>query len=320
MAKDTFWFPHDCNASDDDKTMILIDQLGLEGYGIYWVLIEKLREREDFKMPFNTIPIIARRYGTTAEKMKTVVTQFDLFEYDENGFFFSQSLVNRMQKWIDKKEKLSIAGKISAQKRLKTQTNVQQMSNKCSTDAQQMFNKCSTIIEEKRIEENITEDNIREDSKNEAHASLTHTPQQVEILTPYETECTSIVPKEKGKGMARARNRSLEEREQDFYNSLIPHLAEYGSDMIRDFFNYWSEPNQQKTKMKFELQKTWAIKGRLATWNKNQSKFENNGFKTKREVIAEQQSELQRGIAANFEKMQRGISSYDEEWANNVPI
>ncbi|MGL5790078.1 MAG: DUF4373 domain-containing protein [Bacteroidales bacterium] len=168
MAKDTFWFPHDCNAADDDKTMILIDQLGLEGYGIYWVLIEKLREREDFKMPFNTIPIMARRYGTTSEKMKTVVTQFGLFEYDEDGFFFSQSLVNRMQKWIDKKEKLSIAGKISAQKRLKNSTNAQQMLNKCSTNVEQMPNKCLTIIEDNRIEYDITEDNI-EDSENRSN-------------------------------------------------------------------------------------------------------------------------------------------------------
>ena len=40
------YFPHDSNAKDDPKCMVLIDQLGMEGYGIYWVLIE-LRDTTD---------------------------------------------------------------------------------------------------------------------------------------------------------------------------------------------------------------------------------------------------------------------------------
>ena len=43
MAKETFWFKHDYDAADDDKTMLLIEQLGLEGYGIYWILYECFR-------------------------------------------------------------------------------------------------------------------------------------------------------------------------------------------------------------------------------------------------------------------------------------
>lgn len=34
MSKDAYYFTHDSNAKDDPKCALLIDQLGMEGYGI----------------------------------------------------------------------------------------------------------------------------------------------------------------------------------------------------------------------------------------------------------------------------------------------
>lgn len=56
-------------------------------------------------------------------------------------------------------------------------------------------------------------------------------------------------------------------RKDSFYNSLIPFTERYGKEMIRAFFNYWTEQNKSGTKMKFELQKTWDLALRLGTWN-----------------------------------------------------
>lgn len=53
----------------------------------------------------------------------------------------------------------------------------------------------------------------------------------------------------------------------------------YPREMLLDFFEYWVEPNQLKTKLKFQLQKTWDLERRLKTWNKNEQKF-NNGKQT----------------------------------------
>lgn len=47
MSKDAYYFTHDSNAKDDPKCALLIDQLGMEGYGIYWMLIEVLRDQPD---------------------------------------------------------------------------------------------------------------------------------------------------------------------------------------------------------------------------------------------------------------------------------
>lgn len=59
-------------------------------------------------------------------------------------------------------------------------------------------------------------------------------------------------------------------RKEEFYNSLIPYVEMYGKDMVRDFFDYWSEMNKSETKMRFEQQPTWEISKRLSTWAKRE--------------------------------------------------
>ena len=41
-----------------------------------------------------------------------------------------------------------------------------------------------------------------------------------------------------------------------------------------DFISYWTEENKSKTKMRFEMEKTWDTKKRLESWMKNTSKWE----------------------------------------------
>jgi len=40
----------------------------------------------------------------------------------------------------------------------------------------------------------------------------------------------------------------------------------YGTQMLQNFCNYWTELNASKTKMRYELQLTWELPRRLATW------------------------------------------------------
>ena len=69
------------------------------------------------------------------------------------------------------------------------------------------------------------------------------------------------------------KDNNIKERESLFQKTLLPFYAEYSKDTVDEFFNYWSEPNQSKTKMKFELEKTWDLSRRLKTWQKNQLKW-----------------------------------------------
>lgn len=152
MANNAYYFSHDSNAKDDPKCMLLIDQLGLEGYGIYWVLIEVLRDQPEYKYPLNLIPILARRYNTTAEKMSTVVKNYGLFNFDEENNFFSLSLNNRMNKVEKLIEQRRYAGILSGEKR---------RLQLVTTTAEQPLNGCSTKKgkEKKRKEIKLKENN-----------------------------------------------------------------------------------------------------------------------------------------------------------------
>lgn len=59
---------------------------------------------------------------------------------------------------------------------------------------------------------------------------------------------------------------------EEFYETLKPFVKEFGKQTLRDFFDYWTEPNPSG-KMKFQLESTWSPKGRLSTWKRNEEKF-----------------------------------------------
>ena len=120
MSKDAYYFPHDSNAKDDPKCVLLIEQLGMEGYGIYWMLIETLREQPDYTDPVANIPALGRRYNTTAEKVKTVVCNYGLFTVKDDKIFFSDSLNRRMLVFEEKRAKRSEAGRLGNAARWKT--------------------------------------------------------------------------------------------------------------------------------------------------------------------------------------------------------
>ncbi|MGE4444908.1 MAG: DUF4373 domain-containing protein [Candidatus Altimarinota bacterium] len=141
------WFKHDSNAKDDFKCMLIIEQLGCEGYGIFWILVETLRDQKDYRYPIRLIGALARKYNTTEAKMITVIKDYGLFEIDKDSFFFSHSLNRRMQAFDTIIEKRRIAGKKSAEARRKKAI-------------EQKFNICSTHVERK---DKIRKEKIRKD-------------------------------------------------------------------------------------------------------------------------------------------------------------
>lgn len=94
--KEAYYFSHDGNAQDDHKCMQLIDQMGMEGYGIFWALIEKLRSEKNYQLPLESISSFAKRWGTNPEKIEKVIKDFKLFKIKQN-YFFSHRLKNSME-------------------------------------------------------------------------------------------------------------------------------------------------------------------------------------------------------------------------------
>lgn len=70
-----------------------------------------------------------------------------------------------------------------------------------------------------------------------------------------------------------------EKRKGKFYQELIPFVEIYGKCMIRQFFDYWSEPNKSGSKMRFEQERTWDLNRRLCRWANNNKQYDRNGNK-----------------------------------------
>lgn len=87
----------------------------------------------------------------------------------------------------------------------------------------------------------------------------------------------SKVKERKGKNLAGEppthSGKSLEQREKDFYDQLATYLGIYTKEMLREFYDYWREPNKSKTKMKWEQERTWDLSLRLKRWAANDKNF-----------------------------------------------
>lgn len=68
-------------------------------------------------------------------------------------------------------------------------------------------------------------------------------------------------------------NNKIESRKLKFADTLKPFLDTYGKEMIRKFYDYWTEPNKSNTKFKMELEKTWSLERRLETWASREKEF-----------------------------------------------
>ena len=64
----------------------------------------------------------------------------------------------------------------------------------------------------------------------------------------------------------------VKKREDVFYDECAKFVGQYPQQMIREFYDYWTEMNKSGTQMRFEKEKTWELSKRLARWSKNNFK------------------------------------------------
>jgi hypothetical protein len=81
----------------------------------------------------------------------------------------------------------------------------------------------------------------------------------------------------KEKVQVEVKENSIDSRKLKFAHTLKPFVDLYGKETIRNFYEYWTEPNKTNKKFRQELQKTWSVERRLRTWNENNFNNKNNG-------------------------------------------
>jgi hypothetical protein len=65
----------------------------------------------------------------------------------------------------------------------------------------------------------------------------------------------------------------LSERKEDFKKDCYPFIEQYGKEMMTKFFLYWSEHSERGQKMRFEKEKVFNLKLRLATWSNREKEY-----------------------------------------------
>lgn len=72
---------------------------------------------------------------------------------------------------------------------------------------------------------------------------------------------------------------TLEERCKVFMGKVAEYKNDYTKEMLREFYDYWTEKNDGGRRMRFEMQRVFDIKKRLVTWNNNEKKQYNGHSK-----------------------------------------
>lgn len=128
---------------------------GWEGYGLFWAIVEKLRDSSNYTC-VRDYNLIAYDLRCDAALIKSIIEDFGLFAFTEDSeCIYSESLMKRMSIKDGISHKRSEAGKKSAILRgCKSK-----QSNNCSTIDEQTGNNCSTIKVKKSKVNEIKEEN-----------------------------------------------------------------------------------------------------------------------------------------------------------------
>lgn len=192
------YFSHDSNARNSDKLMKVRMKLGAEGYGIFFMLIERLREEEGYKstIDYDTLAFDLR---VEPEKVKQVVENYDLFKFTEDGkYFYSDSFNERMEmmdvRAQQRKSKAKKAAEARWNKQSKDTSIAQTLPKQCSSNAQALLNHANKIklnkikLNKTKLNKNkvvVSETNEAENLADEP-AATTEQKQISDVLNFYE--------------------------------------------------------------------------------------------------------------------------------------
>lgn len=145
------YFSHDFNARNDIKLKKVIANLGIQGIGLYWCIIECLYENDGY-LSFDDIDLLSYELRTDKDLILNLIENFDLFKKNNKNKFYSQSVLNRLEEIESKSRK----NRENALKRWnKNDTN--EMQTESNSNATALQPQC--YIKEKIIKENKRKDN-----------------------------------------------------------------------------------------------------------------------------------------------------------------
>jgi len=143
MEKDSYYFPHFEAARNDRKILRLRKDLGTDGYAAYFMLLEVLRSQTDFCYPFEDVDLLADDFKISEAIIKTTISNYGLFEVDEEKMIFSPKFNEFMQPYLKMKNQRIEAAKKSVESRRKKALNL----NDRKTTVERPLNDRKTNVE-----------------------------------------------------------------------------------------------------------------------------------------------------------------------------
>lgn len=77
--------------------------------------------------------------------------------------------------------------------------------------------------------------------------------------------------------------KTIEQKKREFIKALDPFLKTYDRDILNGFYRHWGQPENKRMPMRlrWECEKFWDLKNRLATWALREEQRKENGTKRK---------------------------------------
>ena len=189
-------------------------------------------------------------------------------------------------KYNDVREKRKAAGRLGGLKKAENIASVANLAN--GSKCQQSVANLANLADNVNVNVNVN-DNVNKNKEK--------TPKGVK--KEKEVAASAATPEDE-----------LKKRAEVLYNTLVPYVSTYGKDMIRQFYDYWTEPNKSRTKMRYELERTWDTKRRLNTWA---SREKINRRRTNYDTNSEQARQKREQDALNIMRRLAAEDDADEQ-------
>lgn len=179
--KETFYFQHDYNARNDPKLQDVLIDLGVEGIGVFWCIIEQLYEQGG-TLPIRSCKSIAFALHVDCNVVERLVHDYGLFKNDGEKIW-SESVLNRLNQRKDISDKRKLAALARWRQNLEnqiqayTQTNDNPIANNANEMQVQTTSNASAGHKEKEIKE---KNNIKESNKEKHETAKRFVPPTLE--------------------------------------------------------------------------------------------------------------------------------------------
>lgn len=170
------YFPHDSNARNDERLVKVRMQHGPAGYGVYFMLVERLREDQEY-MSVVDYNLIAYDLRIDASLAKSIIRDFGLFAFtvdtERGECFYSESLRQRMARKdeITAKRKAASALGVSVRQENREKTKTTETSNQMVTETQPNGAPNGSEKRTKGKESKVKENSTSSPYVEEAHAA-----------------------------------------------------------------------------------------------------------------------------------------------------